>query len=149
MKTPILKLIFIGLMTAPAAWAAPGAVKPPTVQVYKDPACGCCTAWIKHLQANGFQVVAHDTNDVAAHKRRLGVPFGVGSCHTAEVGGYVVEGHVPAQDIRRLLSERPRVRGLVVPGMPMGSPGMEGERKDAFDVLLIDRDGSTRQYARY
>lgn len=148
MKNSILKLFFIGLMTASSAWAAPGAATLPIVQVYKDPACGCCTAWIKHMQANGFQVVAHDTNDVAAHKRRLGVPFGIGSCHTAEVDGYLVEGHVPARDIRRLLNEHPSVRGLAVPGMPTGSPGMEeGGRKDAFDVLRIERDGSTRAYA--
>ncbi|BBP02951.1 hypothetical protein TPL01_13200 [Sulfuriferula plumbiphila] len=145
MNTSILKILLIGLM-APAAWAASGI---PVVEVYKSPTCGCCNQWVKHLKANGFQVIAHDTNNVVAHKQRLGVPPGMGSCHTAEVGGYLVEGHVPAKDIRRLLKEQPRARGLVVPAMPMGSPGMEGGRKDAFDVLLVNRDGSTRTYARY
>lgn len=86
---------------------------------------------------------------MAAHKQRLGVPPGMGSCHTAEVGGYLVEGHVPARDIRRLLKKRPRARGLAVPAMPMDSPDMDGDRKDAFDVLLVKRDGSTHTYARY
>lgn len=121
----------------------------PLVKVYKSPTCGCCSKWVEHLKANGFQVAAYNVNDVMAHKYRLGVPPAMGSCHTAEVDGYLVEGHVPATEIKRLLKERPAARGLTVPAMPMGSPGMEGDRKDTYDVLLIDRDGSTRHYARY
>ncbi|OYY59459.1 MAG: metal-binding protein, partial [Hydrogenophilales bacterium 28-61-11] len=115
-----------------------------TVDVYKSPTCGCCSKWVDHLKANGFKVRSHDTHDVVAHKARLGVPYGYGSCHTAEVGGYLVEGHVPAKDIKRLLKEKPRARGLAVPAMPIGSPGMEeGSRKDPYEVFLVNRDGST------
>lgn len=122
----------------------------PVVDVYKSPSCGCCNDWIKHLEAHGFKVRAHNTDDVVSHKYRLGVPPGHGSCHTAEVGGYVIEGHVPASEIKRLLRERPKARGLTVPGMPIGSPGMEqGSRRDPYEVLLIDRAGGTRVYARY
>lgn len=146
MKIAILKALFIGF-AAPAVWAAPDSL---VVDVYKSPSCGCCSKWIDHLKANGFTVRSHDTDNVAQHKHRLGVPSGYGSCHTAEIGGYVVEGHVPARDIKRLLKERPRARGLVVPAMPVGSPGMEeGNRKDPYDVFLVNRNGSTRTYAQY
>ena len=146
MKLSILSALFIAI-AAPAAWAVPGT---PVVDVYKSPTCGCCSQWVDHLKANGFTVRAHDTDNVAAHKTRLGVPAGLGSCHTAQVGGYLVEGPVPAKDIKRLLKEKPRARGLVVPAMPIGSPGMEeGNRKDAYDVFLVNRDGSTQTYARY
>lgn len=121
-----------------------------TVDVYKSPTCGCCSKWVDHLKANGFKVRSHDTHDVVAHKARLGVPYGYGSCHTAEVGGYLVEGHVPAKEIKRLLKEKQRARGLVVPAMPIGSPGMEeGSRKDPYEVFLVNRDGSTQTYAHY
>lgn len=146
MKTPIFRLLLLAGLAAPA-WAAQPL---PVVDVYKSPTCGCCNKWIDHLKANGFQVRAHDTDDVVSHKYRLGVPPGHGSCHTAEVGGYMVEGHVPAREIKRLLKERPQARGLVVPAMPIGSPGMEmGDHKDLYDVLLVDRRGGTRTYARY
>lgn len=146
MKISILRVLFIGFV-APAVWAAPGA---PVVDVYKSPTCGCCNKWIEHLKANGFTVKSHDTDDVVQHKVRLGVPPGYGSCHTAEVGGYVIEGHVPAGEIKRLLKEKPRARGLVVPAMPIGSPGMEaGGHKDPYDVFLVNRNGSTRTYAKY
>lgn len=122
----------------------------PVVDVYKSPSCGCCNEWIKHLEKNGFKVRAHNTDAVVSHKYRLGVPPGYGSCHTAEVAGYLVEGHVPAREIRRLLREKPRARGLTVPGMPIGSPGMEqGARRDPYEVLLVMPDGDTRVYARY
>ncbi len=146
MKSAILRTLLIAVLS-PAVWAASDT---PIVDVYKSPTCGCCSKWIDHLKANGFTVRSHDTNDVVAHKVRLGVPYGYGSCHTAEVNGYVVEGHVPAREIQRLLKEKPRARGLVVPAMPMGSPGMEaGGRKDAYDVFLVNKDGSTRTYAQY
>ncbi|MDP3421520.1 MAG: DUF411 domain-containing protein [Thiobacillus sp.] len=146
MKIVILKALLIGLV-APAVWAAPPAS---IVDVYKSPTCGCCNKWIDHLKTNGFAVRSHDTDNVAQHKVRLGVPPGYGSCHTAEVNGYVIEGHVPAKEITRLLKAKPRARGLVVPAMPVGSPGMEaGGRKDPYEVFLVNRDGSTRTYAQY
>jgi hypothetical protein len=146
MKRAVFNALLIGFV-APAVWAAPDA---PVVDVYKSPTCGCCSKWVDHLKANGFTVRAHDTEDVVAHKVRLGVPPGYGSCHTAEVNGYVIEGHVPAKEIKRLLKAKPRARGLVVPAMPVGSPGMEaGGRMDPYDVLLVNRDGSTRTYAQY
>ena len=146
MKTSILKILLVSAI-ATTAWAGSGA---PVIDVYKSPTCGCCDKWVDHLKANGFSVRAHNTDDVVQHKYRLGVPPGHGSCHTAEVNGYLVEGHVPAKEIKRLLKEKPRARGLVVPAMPIGSPGMEqGNHKDIYDVLLVNRDGSTRSYARY
>lgn len=124
----------------------------PRVEVWKDPDCGCCQDWVSHLEASGFQVKVHDSGNTAA-RARLGVPNQLGSCHTAQVGGYALEGHVPARDIQRLLKERPKAVGLAVPGMPVGSPGMDGpeygSRKDPYDVLLILADGKTRVYQRY
>ena len=122
------------------------------VQVWKDPNCGCCQLWVEHLQASGFKVEVRDVGNTAARKR-LGMPEQLGSCHTATVGGYVIEGHVPAADIHRLLKERPVALGLSVPGMPIGSPGMDGPeykgRKDAYDVLLVQKDGSSKSFQHY
>lgn len=124
----------------------------PQVEVWKDPDCGCCKDWISHLEAGGFRVRMHDSGNSAA-RTRLGVPEKLGSCHTAQVGGYAIEGHVPAREIHRLLKERPQAIGLAVPGMPVGSPGMDGPayggRQDPYAVLLIARDGSTRVYQNY
>ncbi len=123
-----------------------------SVEVWKAPTCGCCKDWIRHLEANGFDVGVHDSGNTAA-RARLGIPMRLGSCHTAQVEGYAIEGHVPAREIRRLLAERPNAIGLAVPGMPIGSPGMDGReygaRKDAYDVLLVRRDGSTTSYQSY
>jgi hypothetical protein len=146
MKNLVASLLLIGSL-AQASWAAPAT---PVIDVYKSPTCGCCNKWIDHLKANGFTVRSHDTDNVAQHKVRLGVPPGYGSCHTAEIGGYVVEGHVPAREIKRLLKETPRARGLVVPAMPVGSPGMEaGGGKDPYKVFLVNQSGSVRTYAQY
>jgi hypothetical protein len=124
----------------------------PQVEVWKDPNCGCCKEWVDHLQANGFQVKVHDVGNTAARKR-LGIPDKLGSCHTGSISGYAIEGHVPAADIHRLLKEKPKAVGLTVPGMPVGSPGMDapiyGGRKDPYDVLLVLKDGSTRTYQSY
>ena len=118
----------------------------PTIEVWKSPSCGCCAEWVKHLQANGFAVKVNDSGNTAA-RARLGVPMKLGSCHTAQVGGYAIEGHVPAADIKRLLAEQPNAVGLAVPGMPIGSPGMEqGNDREPYDVLLVERGGSTRVY---
>ncbi|OQW86798.1 MAG: metal-binding protein [Rhodoferax ferrireducens] len=130
-------------------------VSKPMVDVWKTSTCGCCKDWVKHLQDSGFEVKTHDVSEAAKATRRsqLGLAEKYGSCHTALVGGYVVEGHVPAQDIRKLLKERPRALGLSVPGMPIGSPGMDGPaydgRKDAYAVLLVQRDGSSSVYQKY
>ncbi len=113
----------------------------PPVVVYRSPTCGCCGEWVTHMRRNGFPVEEHEVDDVDPFKQRAGITPQLASCHTAFVDGYALEGHVPAADIKRLLSERPAGRGLAVPGMPLGSPGMEvGDRRDAYDVLLF-RDG--------
>lgn len=119
------------------------------IEVYKSPYCGCCTDWIKHLKQHGFAVKAHDVADASAYRAKLGVPDELGSCHTALVGGYAIEGHVPAREIRRLLSERPKAKGLAVPSMPLGSPGMEGPRSDSYEVLLIQAGGRYSVYQKY
>ena len=128
------------------------AAAPTAVEVWKDPECGCCKDWVDHLQANGFQVKVHESGNNAV-RARLGLPQKLGSCHTALVGGYLIEGHVPASDVRALLLQKPDALGLAVPGMPIGSPGMDGPayggRKDAYAVLLVARDGSTRVFKNY
>jgi hypothetical protein len=135
-------------LLAPAVLAQTG----PRLEVWKDPNCGCCKDWVAHMQAHGFAVKVHDSGNSAARKR-LGMPDKLGSCHTALVGGYTLEGHVPAREVLRLLKERPAAVGLAVPGMPVGSPGMDGaiygERKDPYDVLLVSRSGGTRVYQTY
>jgi hypothetical protein len=128
-----------------AAGAALGA----EITVYKSASCGCCNAWIAHLERNGFEVKARNVVDVTPYKVRLGVTPELGSCHTAQIGGYTIEGHVPAADIKRLLKERPKVAGLAVPGMPEGSPGMEGPRPQRYEVLSFDARGETRVFARH
>ena len=132
---------FAGLSTKDA-----GALE---VTVYKSPTCGCCTKWIAHLEANGFKVNAHDVADLTQVKREHGVRRELTSCHTALVDGYVIEGHVPAEDIQRLLQERPDVVGLAVPGMVMGSPGMEGPTSEPYNVLTFDREGNTTVFAKH
>jgi len=119
------------------------------VIVYKSPTCGCCKKWVTHLRSNGFEVKAVDVKNVVPYKIENGVTRPLASCHTALVDGYTIEGHVPAADIKRLLKERPKVIGLAVPGMPMGSPGMEGHRKDAYDVLTFDDKGNIGVYSHY
>jgi hypothetical protein len=124
--------------------------EPHQITVWKNPDCGCCREWVAHLRKNGFEVVTHDVKDTAPIRQKLGLPDKFGSCHTASLGDYVIEGHVPAQELRRLLREKPKARGLAVPGMPVGSPGMEvGNARDAYDVLLVLSDGSSRVYQSY
>lgn len=142
----------LGLIALPAvAEVAVAAAAAPAVVVNKTPTCGCCGVWVKHLQAAGFTVKVNDLENLAPIKERVGVPFGMGSCHTAEVDGYFIEGHVPADDIKRLLRERPKAKGLVVPGMPAGSPGMEvpSGRVDRYDVMLIGSDGKPTVFATH
>lgn len=115
----------------------------PAITVHKTPWCGCCGDWVDHLRADGFDVTVHEHEELSPVRTRLDVPLALGSCHTAEVSGYAIEGHVPAADIRRLLDERPDgVRGLAVPGMPVGSPGMEmGDREDPYEVIAFGDRG--------
>lgn len=115
--------------------------------VYKSPTCGCCAKWIEHASAAGFAVTKNDLADNTVVKNTHGVPAHLRSCHTTLVGGYVVEGHVPADIVRKLLRERPKIAGIAVPGMPMGSPGMEGARRDRYDIVAFDRNGQTSLFA--
>ena len=135
-----------------AARATPPTAAATPLEVWKDPNCGCCQDWVDHMQANGFAVKVHTTGNNAV-RARLGLPQKLGSCHTALVSGYVVEGHVPASDVRKLLQQNPKALGLAVPGMPVGSPGMDGavygDRRDPYDVLLVAHDGSTRVFNSY
>jgi len=136
----------------PALAQAPSATALPVMQVWKDPNCGCCNDWVEYLRRDGFRVQIFDTGNTAM-RQRLGLPVKYASCHTALIGGYVVEGHVNASEIRRILTEKPEAIGLAVPGMPVGSPGMDGpeygDRRDPYDVLLVLRDGSSRTYQSY
>lgn len=118
------------------------------VVVYKSPSCGCCADWVSHLKQNGFSVEVHNQRDMRSIKEKMGVPGRLQSCHTAKVGGYIIEGHVPAVDITRLIKNKPKIKGLAVPGMPMGSPGMDGPRKDAYNVLTFQASGEVSIYSR-
>jgi len=124
---------------------------PPTLTIYKSRSCGCCTKWVDHVKEAGFATVVHDEEDMDTVKDSLGVPRGMRSCHTAQVEKYLVEGHVPAADIQRLLKERPRVAGLAVPGMPASSPGMAvpGEPHEPFETMAFQLDGKTTSYAKH
>jgi len=139
------------LLAVPVVGCAKEPAKGPRVVVHKSESCGCCKLWVDHLAHAGFTVDVINESNLGPIKERVGVPYGKGSCHTAEVGGYFVEGHVPAADIKRLLRERPKAKGLTVPGMPAGSPGMEvpSGQVDPYDVLLIGNDGSTSVYAHH
>ena len=143
----LLSALFAGMF--PLAAYSQGRPGLPRVEVWLSPSCGCCKDWVAHLEANGFRTVVYETGNTAM-RGRLGIASKYGSCHTARVGGYAIEGHVPAADIRRLLKERPQAIGLAVPGMPVGSPGMDGHeykgRKDPYNVLLIMADGSASIY---
>lgn len=138
----------LALAGAVAAQQKPAA---PLVEVFKSPTCGCCGNWVKHMQANGFIVRTTDMNDLTQIKKSRGVPAAVESCHTAVVNGYVVEGHVPAADVHRLLKEKPAIAGIAVGGMPLGSPGMDfpGTKAQPYNVMAFDKNGATRVFARH
>lgn len=138
-------------MQTEAAAVSTAPADAPAVMVYKAPTCGCCEGWVEHLRENGWDVTVEDRADVDELKNLLGIPVELRSCHTAQVGDYLVEGHVPSSDIRRLVEESPRVAGLTAPGMPVGSPGMEvpGRAPDAYDVLAFDGDGRTQVFASH
>jgi hypothetical protein len=149
--TSTRRVLLLGLATVPFATIAQAPSRV-LVEVWKDPNCGCCKDWVKHLEANGFAVKVNDTGNVAM-RTKLGIPQALGSCHTALVGGYAIEGHVPAADVRRLLKDKPQAIGLSVPGMPVGSPGMDapiyGGRRDPYDVLLVLKSGESRVFASH
>ena len=147
-----LQLPLAGLTAAWLGWplGAWAAGNDSLITVWKNPSCGCCKEWVTHLKKSGFEVVTNDIPDTAPIRQKLGLPAKFGSCHTAQLGAYVLEGHVPAQEIQRLMREKPKAVGLAVPGMPVGSPGMEvGNTQDAYDVLLVLADGSSRVYQSY
>jgi hypothetical protein len=121
----------------------------PLVEVWRAPNCGCCGAWVRHLEKNGFTVKVNIVQDAAPVRRAAGIPDELGSCHTAKVNGYVIEGHVPASDIQRLLAEKPKAIGLTAPGMPAGAPGMDVPNSPPYEVLLVKGDGSTTLYKRH
>lgn len=143
-RRTLLQAALAALLLPAAAQAAT-----PVIEVYKSASCGCCHLWVDHLRANGFTVNAHDVANPSDYREKFGIPTALGSCHTGIVAGYAIEGHVPAQEIKRLLVERPKARGLAVPGMTLGSPGMEGPRSDPYDVLLVETDGRHKVYRHY
>jgi hypothetical protein len=145
-----LTTLLLGGPLVRTAWgqAAPrAATGRATIEVFKDASCGCCSIWVEHLKAAGFTAIASNSTNMTAIKDEHKVPAQARSCHTALVGGYVLEGHVPASDVQRLLKERPRVLGLAVPGMPLGSPGMEAPGGKPYDVLTFDKDGKTAVFS--
>jgi hypothetical protein len=156
--TPVAVVLAI-VLAGPAAFAqttatkksapAKAAAAKTAVAVYQTPTCGCCGKWVEHMQANGFATTVTDLPDLAETKAKHRVPAQLQSCHTSVVGGYVIEGHVPAEDIRRLLREKPAILGLAAPGMPAGSPGMDVPHSPAFDVIAFDKDGHTRVFATH
>ena len=163
-KTPVVAVIAVivliagcGQSTQPTATtqamnplSRAVASEQPELVVYKNASCGCCKVWVDHMRKHGFAAKVHDVDNMSSIKERVGIPHGVGSCHTAEVGGYFIEGHVPAEQVARLLKEKPKAKGLTVPGMPIGSPGMEqGDTVQPYEVHLVHPDGTTSVYAKY
>jgi hypothetical protein len=147
MRTKLL--LISGLALAGTLTASPPARQLAPMTVYKTPTCGCCAKWVDHVKAAGFKVQVQDMDDLTEIKQASGVPIPVRTCHTAVVGNYVIEGHVPADLIKKVLSEKPKAAGIAVPGMPIGSPGMEsGNEKAPYDVLLFDKTGKTTVYAK-
>lgn len=144
-------LLQVAILGALAPMAALAANDKRQIMVYKTPSCGCCHEWVAHLEKNGFAVTTQDVPDTSPYRDRYGVPRALASCHTGVIDGYALEGHVPAAEIKRLIAEKPKARGLAVPGMPVGSPGMEveGHGRDAFDVVLFDDAGGRRVYQHY
>ena len=145
-RRTVLGLILIAVPAS--ACAKP--MRPAQMTIYKSPYCGCCSAWVDHIRGSGIKAVVKEMEDVSPIAKKVGVPDAMRSCHTAMVGGFFVEGHVPAADIRKLLRERPKARGIAVPGMPIGSPGMEqGDRRDAYETLLVLNDGASRVFTKH
>jgi len=146
MRRLLARALLAALLASPALEALADG---PLVDVWKTPRCGCCVKWIEHLEANGFTVQRHDVMDLSEVKRQNRVPRDMEACHTATVGGYVVEGHVPAADVQRLLREKPKLRGLAVPGMPLGSPGMESPTPEPYSVYTLTESGAGAEWSRH
>jgi hypothetical protein len=142
-------LLFKAALTGALAVHLSATAAAPIIEVYKSESCGCCSEWVKHLESNGFRVKAQNVANPADYREKFAIPQELGSCHTGMVQGYALEGHVPAAEIKRLLAEKPKAKGLAVPSMPMGSPGMEGHRKDPYDVMLVQGNGKYSVYKHY
>jgi hypothetical protein len=142
----MIKRFALGVMTSLVLSASALAAD---IVVYKSEGCGCCKKWVEHLRENGFSVKTNDVEDVTPYKQANHVPSELASCHTAVVDGYVIEGHVPASDIQRLLKQRPKIAGLAVPGMPLGSPGMEADTAQPYEVMSFDKTGKAKVYAKH
>ncbi|ANQ86112.1 DUF411 domain-containing protein [Azoarcus olearius] len=150
MRIPDRCSLMLVALLAGAGVAVPVLAAGEAVTMYKDPNCGCCGKWAEHMRSHGFSVKEIATPRMGEVKREAGVPQVLGSCHTAKVGGYVVEGHVPAADVKRMLADKPQILGISAPGMPQGSPGMEGPYPaDRYDVVSFDRDGKQAVFARH
>lgn len=143
---PLLGSLLLSLVLGTGVAAAESATK---VEVFKSPSCGCCGKWVEHLRKNGFDVTTKDVDNVPAVRKTLGMPERYASCHTARIGRYLIEGHVPAKDIQRLLKESPKAVGLAAPGMPQGSPGMETSTPQAYETLLVKADGSASVFEKH
>ena len=149
LRSLLLSLCAVCLCASPLHAATDN---PPSIEVWKSATCECCGNWVKHLEANGFAVKVNATGPAALErlKAQAGIGSKLASCHTAKIGSYIIEGHVPATDIKRLVAKRPEAIGLAVPGMPVGSPGMEqGSESEPYDVLLLNKDGTTEVFARH
>ena len=148
--TPTARPLAILILATVCAGTAPAADRvTPRIEMYKSPYCGCCAKWAEHLENNGFEVIKYEIEDVPAMRKKLGIPDRLGSCHSARIGNFVLEGHVPAADIRRLIKDKPAAIGLAVPGMPPASPGMDVPNAPHYETLLVQADGSTRTFARH
>ena len=145
-----MKLVLPSLLLVSAlASASALAQSLPKVDIYKSPSCGCCGKWIEHMKSNGFKVEIHEVTDISGNRKKLGMPDKFGSCHTSKIGAYVVEGHVPAADVKRLLKEKPKAIGIAVPSMPPGSPGMDIPNSPPYETLLVQSDGSNQVFAKH
>lgn len=150
MLRSLISLIFIAFLSiACSAEESVSISELPIVQVYKSPTCGCCSKWVSHLEEHGLKVKATDVNDIYLIKRSYGIPPALASCHTAVVGDYLVEGHVPAEDIIQLLKQKSAIKGIAVPGMPIGSPGMEVGDPESFDVVTFDSAGEREIFSSH
>lgn len=145
MRLHFRPLALIALLGSAPVWAQSAT----TIEIYKSPTCGCCGKWIEHMQKNGFKVETHEVDDIPASRKKLGMPDKLGSCHTSKVGNYVVEGHVPAADIQKLLKEKPKALGLAIPSMPPGVPGMDIPNSPPYETLLVQTDGTTSVFAKH
>ena len=145
MKLSLPSLLLVSALASASALAQ----SLPKVDIYKSPTCDCCEKWATHMRSNGFKVEVHQVNDIPGNRKKLGMPDTFGSCHTSTIGAYVVEGHVPAADVKRLLKEEPKAIGLAVPSMPAGSPGMDIPNSPPYETLLVQPDGSSRVFAKH